>query len=73
MGSPPSLFGAAVELTVAGNVWGEKEVEVGGAGGACKSCILHPWQRSGVIRFCIHLTAVSDSVVDPGLIKTSGI
>ena len=30
MGSPPSLFGAAVEPTVAGSVWGEKEVEMGG-------------------------------------------
>lgn len=68
MGSPPSLFGAAAEPTEAGDVWGEKEVE----GGARRSCILHPWQRSEVIPFCIHLTAAPDRVVDPGLIKTSG-
>lgn len=50
---------------------GKKEVEWGAAG-ARRSCILHPWQRSRVIPFCIHLTAASDRVVDPGLIKTSG-
>lgn len=43
-----------------------------GADRACRSCILHPWQGSGVIPFCIHLSAVSDRVVDPGLIKMSG-
>lgn len=51
---------------------GKKKCGVGGADGACRSCIPHPWQRSGVIPFCIHLTVASDSVVDPGLIKTSG-
>lgn len=51
---------------------GKRSVGWGGADGACRSCIPHPWQRSGVIPFCIHLTVASDSVVDPGLIKTSG-
>ncbi len=42
-----------------------------GTDGERRSCILHPWQRSGVVPFCIHLVAASDRVVDPGLIKTS--
>lgn len=36
-----------------------------------RTCFLHPLQGSGVILFCIHLTAASDKVGNPGLIKMS--
>lgn len=49
----------------------EKKGDRGGAAGGHRTCFLHPWQGSGVIPFCIHLTAASDKVGDPGLIKTS--
>lgn len=71
MGSPPLLFGAETEPKEACDVSGERGRERGGDKPR-RSCILHPWQRSEVSPFCIHLTAESDRVVEPGLIKMSG-
>lgn len=69
MGSPPSLFGATAEPSADGDVLGERGT--GGAAGGHRTCFLHPLQGSGVILFCIHLTAASDKVGNPGLIKMS--